>query len=99
MGALLSADSSRAAAVGGGGVVTLTETSVIVTWYAGVPALTGDRLKPSPQNTELRMGTSPRRMRTVVHDTSRTPFGGVVVAAAAIAAGRSAHRAARDDEG
>jgi hypothetical protein len=55
-------------------LVTLTETSVIVTWYTGVPGLTGDSLKPSPQDTELRIGTSPLRMRTVLHDSTRTPF-------------------------
>lgn len=55
-------------------LVTLTETSAIVTWYTGVPGQTGDGLKPSPQDTELRLGTSRVRLRTVHHSSARTPF-------------------------
>lgn len=55
-------------------VVTLTETSVIVTWYTGVPGRTGDKLIPSPQDTELKIGTHPLRLRTVHHDSRRTPY-------------------------
>lgn len=55
-------------------IVTLTATSAIITWYSGVPGFTGDKLKPSPQDTELRVGTSPLRLRTVHHHTHRTPY-------------------------
>jgi hypothetical protein len=55
-------------------IVTLTETSVIITWYTGVPGRTGDDLTPSPQDTELRLGTSPLRLRTVHHDSAPTPY-------------------------
>jgi hypothetical protein len=55
-------------------LVTLTPHSAIVTWYSGVPGFTGDQLKPHPQDTELRLGTSPLRMRTVLHHTATTPF-------------------------
>ncbi|HVU60125.1 MAG TPA: metallophosphoesterase family protein [Mycobacteriales bacterium] len=55
-------------------LVTVTPTSAIVTWYTGVPGLTGDSLAPSPQDTELRLGTNPLRLRTVLHETRRTPF-------------------------
>jgi hypothetical protein len=55
-------------------LVTLTPTSVIITWYTGVPGFTGDALAPSPQDTELRLGTHPLRLRTVHHDSTRTPY-------------------------
>jgi hypothetical protein len=55
-------------------LVTLTETSAILTWYTGVPGRTGDQLKPSPQDTELRLGTNPSKLRTVLHHKARTPF-------------------------
>jgi 3',5'-cyclic AMP phosphodiesterase CpdA len=55
-------------------VVTLTDTSAVVTWYTGIPGFTGDGLKPSPQDTELRLGTSPLTLRTVLHESQRTPF-------------------------
>lgn len=55
-------------------VVTLTESSVIITWYTGVPGFTGDKLKPSAQDTEIRIGTNPLRLRTVHHDSRRTPY-------------------------
>lgn len=55
-------------------LVTLTATSAIITWYTGVPGFTGDKLKPSPQDTELRIGTSPTRMRTVLHHSAKTPY-------------------------
>ncbi|HWB65421.1 MAG TPA: metallophosphoesterase family protein [Mycobacteriales bacterium] len=55
-------------------IVTLTPTSVIVTWYTGIPGFTGDQLRPSPQDTQLRIGTNPLRLRTVLHHTARTPY-------------------------
>jgi hypothetical protein len=55
-------------------LVTLTPTSAIITWYTGVPGLTGDALIPSPQDTELLLGTHPLRLRTVLHHSRRTPY-------------------------
>src|SRR3569623_311278 len=55
-------------------LVTLTETSAVITWYTGVPGFTGDALLPSPQDTELRLGTHPTRLRTVLHHAAATPY-------------------------
>lgn len=68
------AKSSVAALAMNAELVTLTPTSAVVTWYTGVPGFTGDGLVPSPQDTELKIGTHPLRLRTVHHDSTRTPY-------------------------
>jgi len=55
-------------------LVTVTPTSAIITWYTGVPGFTGDSLLPAPRDTELRLGTHPTRLRTVLHHTAKTPY-------------------------
>jgi len=57
-------------------LVTLTETSVIVTWYTGDSGTMDGfgRLAPAPADTELLMGTSPATMKQVLHDTTATPY-------------------------
>jgi hypothetical protein len=55
-------------------IVTLTESSVVVTWYSGVPGKTGDQLQPHPMDTELRLGTHPAKLHTVLHRSGTTPY-------------------------
>lgn len=57
-------------------LVTLTETSVILTWYtgdAGSPDGLG-RLAPAPADTEVLMGTNPAALKQVFHSADPTPF-------------------------
>ena len=55
-------------------LVTLTETTAIVTWYTGTPGLGGGQLQPSPADTEILLGSSPSTLRTVYHRDEHTPF-------------------------
>jgi 3',5'-cyclic-AMP phosphodiesterase len=59
-------------------VVTVTDDSVIITWFTGSPA-ESDRYgqpAPVPADTELLLGEPgrPATLRTVLHDTTPTPF-------------------------
>ena len=57
-------------------LVTLTETSVVLTWYtgdAGSPDGLG-RLAPVPADTEVLLGTNPAALTQVLHDTTPTPY-------------------------
>ncbi len=59
-------------------VVTVTDTSAVVTWFTGSKATT-DRYgapTPVPCDTELLLGdpTSPGSLRTVLHDTTPTAY-------------------------
>lgn len=57
-------------------LVTLTETSVVLTWTtsaAGTPDSTG-RLPPQPANTVVLMGTSPATLTQVYGDDTQTPY-------------------------
>src|SRR4051794_9247287 len=57
-------------------LVTLTESSAVLTWVTGDPTAPDDMGRPSPvpADTEVRLGTSPVALRTVHHDTRRTPY-------------------------
>jgi Icc protein len=57
-------------------LVTLTETSAILTWFTGDPTRIDPvgRLAPMPADTELLLGTSLTTLQTVVHDTTATPY-------------------------
>ncbi len=57
-------------------LVTLTETTAIVTWFTGDPTRPDDRgrLAPVPADTEVLVGTSPANLRTVFHDSTPTPY-------------------------
>jgi len=57
-------------------LVTLTETSAIVTWFTGDPTRPDPmgRLAPVPADTEVLIGTSPANLRTVYHDATQTPY-------------------------
>lgn len=81
------ADPERAFALARGGsagpvvpmnleLVTLTETSAIVTWYTGDAGSTDEfgRLAPAPSDTEVLLGTSPASMKAVIHETRPTPY-------------------------
>jgi hypothetical protein len=51
-------------------LVTLTETSAVITWYTGVPG-TDDgtkRMVPSPSDGQVSFGTSPSRLTRTAHD-------------------------------
>ncbi|MFD0691514.1 purple acid phosphatase family protein [Actinomadura fibrosa] len=57
-------------------LVTLTETSAVLTWYTGVPG-TDDglgRMKPAPSDAEVVYGTHPSRMTKTAHGPSGTPY-------------------------
>ncbi|RFU43291.1 metallophosphoesterase [Actinomadura logoneensis] len=57
-------------------LVTLTETSAVLTWYTGVPG-TDDglgRMKPAAAHAEVRYGTHPARLTRVAHGPSGTPY-------------------------
>ena len=81
---LLSAlgDPERAYAATGPGIpmnlelVTLTETSAILTWFTGEPSRPDSTGRPAPvaSDTEVLIGTSPSALRTVIHDTRPTPY-------------------------
>ena len=57
-------------------LVTVTETSAVLTWFTG-DALRPDemgRFAPVPADTEVLLGTSPASMQPVLHDTAPTPY-------------------------
>jgi len=58
--------------------VTVTDTSVIITWFTGSAAETGAYGQPAPvaADTELRLGEPgrPGTLRTVMHETTPTPY-------------------------
>ncbi|MDQ1374388.1 MAG: 3,5-cyclic-AMP phosphodiesterase, partial [Actinomycetota bacterium] len=56
-------------------LVTLTETTAILTWFTGDPTQPDPmgRLAPVPSDTEVLLGTSPASMTTVLHDAAPTP--------------------------
>jgi hypothetical protein len=57
-------------------LVTLTETTAIVTWFTGDPThldKTG-RPAPVPADTEVLVGTSPTSLKVVHHDARATPY-------------------------
>ncbi|HVU74466.1 MAG TPA: metallophosphoesterase [Mycobacteriales bacterium] len=55
-------------------LVTLTETSFVVTWYTAQPSIDGTRLAPMPSDTVLMLGTSPTNLRTVIDRPDATPY-------------------------
>lgn len=57
-------------------LVTLTETSVVLTWTTGDPTRPDSvgRPAPVPADTEVLLGTSPASLKTVLHDTIATPY-------------------------
>jgi hypothetical protein len=58
-------------------LVTLTETSVVLTWFTGDPTKAPDnfgRLAPAPADTEVWLGTSPASLRLAYHDSTQTPY-------------------------
>lgn len=58
-------------------LVTLTETSAVITWYTGVPG-TDDgtkRMVPKPADGQISYGTSPSRLTRTAHDEGGpTPY-------------------------
>jgi hypothetical protein len=58
-------------------LVTLTETSVILTWFTGDPSKGPDsfgRLTPVGADTEVWMGTSSGQLQQVYLDDTKTPY-------------------------
>lgn len=57
-------------------LVTLTETTAIVTWFTGDPTRPDSmgRLAPVPADTEVLVGTSPAALRQAYHDATPTPY-------------------------
>lgn len=57
-------------------LVTLTETTAVVTWFTGDPTQLDavGRPAPMPADTEVLLGTSPASMQPVFHDTTPTPY-------------------------
>ena len=57
-------------------LVTLTETSAILTWFTGDPSRPDEmgRLAPVAADTEVLLGTSSRSLRTVFLDDTPTPY-------------------------
>jgi hypothetical protein len=58
-------------------LVTLTETSAILTWFTGDPKQAPDsfgRLAPKPADTEVLMGTGPHKLRQVYWNGGQTPY-------------------------
>ena len=59
-------------------VVTVTDTSVVLTWFTGSASEVDryGRPKPVPADTELLLGDvgKPDSLHTVLHDTAATPF-------------------------
>jgi hypothetical protein len=77
------AGAARAAASGGPvapinlELVTVTESSAVLTWFTGDPAQGPDqfgRLTPTPADTEVWLGPSPKRLRCVHQDSTKTPY-------------------------
>ncbi|MEO5874781.1 MAG: metallophosphoesterase family protein [Streptosporangiaceae bacterium] len=57
-------------------LVTLTETSAVLTWYTGIPG-TDDglgRMIPAPADAEVRFGTRPGRLNRVARGPDDTPY-------------------------
>ncbi|MGH3377294.1 MAG: metallophosphoesterase [Actinoallomurus sp.] len=57
-------------------LVTLTETSAVLTWYTGEPG-TDDglgRMKPAPADGEVAFGTRPGRLDRTAHGGKGTPY-------------------------
>lgn len=57
-------------------LVTVTETTAVLTWYTGVPG-TDDglgRMEPAPSDAEVFYGTHPSRLTSVAHGPSGTPY-------------------------
>lgn len=57
-------------------LVTVTETTAVLTWYTGVPG-TDDglgRMEPAPADAEVLYGTHPSRLTGVAHGPSGTPY-------------------------
>ncbi len=57
-------------------LVTLTETSAVITWYTGVPG-TDDGLKrmvPAPSDGQVAYGTDPARLTRVAHSGPDTAY-------------------------
>ncbi|TDC62588.1 metallophosphoesterase family protein [Actinomadura sp. GC306] len=57
-------------------LVTVTETSAVLTWYTGVPG-TDDglgRMTPAPSDAEVVYGTHPSRLTRSAHGPSGTPY-------------------------
>jgi len=57
-------------------LVTLTETSVVLTWITGDPTRPDSvgRPAPVPADTEVLLGTSPASLKSVFHDSHATPY-------------------------
>lgn len=57
-------------------LVTLTETSAILTWFTGDPTRPDrfGRLAPMPANTELQLGTATGKLRTIYSSGKQTPY-------------------------
>jgi calcineurin-like phosphoesterase family protein len=57
-------------------LVTLTETSAVLTWYTGDPSAPDGigRPSPVPADSEVLLGTSPTKLRVVHHSTAHTPY-------------------------
>src|SRR4051794_9832490 len=57
-------------------LVTLTETSAVLTWFTGDPTRPDDmgRLAPAPTDTEVLLGTSPADLHQAYHDATPTPY-------------------------
>ncbi|GAA1872848.1 hypothetical protein GCM10009736_45850 [Actinomadura bangladeshensis] len=82
-GASLLPTAEAASALTAGGVqpvnlelVTVTETSAVLTWYTGVPG-TDDglgRMVPAPSDAEVLYGTHPSRLTSAAHGPSDTPY-------------------------
>ena len=57
-------------------LVTLTETSAVLTWFTGDPTRPDEMLRPAPvpADTEVLLGTSPASIQSVLHDSALTPY-------------------------
>jgi hypothetical protein len=57
-------------------LVTVTETSAILTWFTGDPTRLDEagRPMPMPADTEVLLGTSPADLRQVFYDATPTPY-------------------------
>jgi hypothetical protein len=57
-------------------LVTLTESSVVLTWFTGDPTRRDDLGRPAPvlADSEVLLGTSPAQLHQVHHDTTGTAY-------------------------
>jgi hypothetical protein len=57
-------------------LVTVTETTAILTWFTGDPTRPDrfGRLAPMPADTEVLLGTPGGGLRTVHHDANKSPY-------------------------